>query len=178
MQVAIEIRIQPKARSDRACGVGSRGSLPAPDNPSCAIRLDNRIDQRVAGKAAPSFKLGAESFFTANYRQEIARTTSPQRANELGEKARGKRLTPGVQLDILFGWHALLFHTPPRFRGLLAFDRVNRGIEFRTPPHGLWVCAEFQPYLAASQRLASADSIFVRNSRSSTRAGKCRTLGG
>jgi hypothetical protein len=137
MQVAIEIRIQPKARTDWACGIGICGSLPAPDNPSCAIRLDNRIDQRIAGKATPSFKLGAESFFTANYRQEVARTTSPQRTNELGEKARGKGLMPGIQLNIRFGWHALLFHTPPRFRGLLAFDRVNRGIESRTPPHGL-----------------------------------------
>jgi hypothetical protein len=159
MQVAIEIRIQPKAGTDRACGVGICGSLPAPDNPSCAIRLDNRIDQRIAGKAAPSFKLGAESFLTAKDRQKIARTTSPQRTNKLGEKARGKGLTPGVQLDIRFGWHALLFHTPPRFCGLLALDRVNRRIESRTPPHGLWVCAEFQPYLAASQRLVSADSI-------------------
>jgi hypothetical protein len=119
MQVAIEIRIQPKAGTDRACGVGIRGSLPAPDNPSCAIRLDNRIDQRIAGKAAPSFKLGAESFFTANYRQEIARTTSPQRTHELGEQARGKGLTPGVQLDVRFGWHALLFHIPPAFAASL-----------------------------------------------------------
>jgi hypothetical protein len=147
MQVAIEIGIQPKAGTDRACGVGIRGSFPAPDHPSCAIRFDNRVDQRVTGKAAPSFKLGAESFFTAKYRQEIAGTTSPQRTNELGEKARGKRLTPGVQLDIRFGWHALLFHTPPRFRGLLAIDRVNREIESPTPQHGLWVCAELLSYL-------------------------------
>ncbi len=153
MQVTIEIRIQPKAGSDRACGVGSRGSLPAPDNPSCAIRLDNRIDQRVAGKAAPSFKLGAESFFTANYRQEIARTTSPQRTNKLGEKARGRTTYVGrparYSLWLACATISTLHHA---FAASLAgLDRVNREIESPTPPHGLWVCAEFQPHLAASR---------------------------
>ena len=48
MQVAVEIRVEPKARADRAIGVGVRWSLPTPDHPPCASRLDSRIDQGVA----------------------------------------------------------------------------------------------------------------------------------
>jgi hypothetical protein len=127
MQVAVEIRIQPKAGTDRACGIGIRRSLPAPDYPSRAIRLDNRIDQGIAGKATPSFKVGAESFLIANYRQEITRTTSPQRTNKRGEKAGRKGFTPGVELDIRFGWHPLVSHNPASFRSFLRMWRRTSG---------------------------------------------------
>jgi hypothetical protein len=115
MQVAVEIRVEPKARTDRAIDVGIRQSLPAPDHPPCAVQLDSRIDQGIARKAAPSFKVCAESPFATNDRQEIARTTSAQRTNKLGEQAGGKRFTAGVELDFRFGWHALVSHIHQAF---------------------------------------------------------------
>ena len=120
MQIAVEIRVEPKARTDRALGVGIRRSLPAPDHPPCAVRLDSRIDQGVARKAAPSFKVGAESPFATNDREKIARTASAQRTNKLGEQAGGKRFKAGVELDIRFGCHALVSHNPLSFRGLVS----------------------------------------------------------
>src|ERR1700731_1365701 len=103
MQVAVEVCIQPKPGTDRACGVGIRRSFPAPDHPPRSGQLDSRIDQRIPGKAAPSFKVGAESFFATNDRKQIARTTSAQSTNKLGEKAGGKSFTARIELDIPFG---------------------------------------------------------------------------
>ena len=66
MQVAVEIRVEPKARADGAIGVSIRRSLSAPDQPPRAARLNSRIDQGVAREAAPSLKVGAETPFAAN----------------------------------------------------------------------------------------------------------------
>src|ERR1700722_11714814 len=115
MQVAIEICVQPKPGTDRAFGVGIRRSLPAPDHPPRSSQFDSRIDQRIPGKAAPSFKVGAENFFATSDRKQIARTTSAQSTNKLGEKAGGKGMTASVELDSRFDWHALISHNPQAF---------------------------------------------------------------
>jgi hypothetical protein len=119
MQVAVEIRVQPKAGTDRAGGLGIGRSWPAPDHPPRSGKLDSPIDQRIVGKAAPSFKVSAERFFATNDRKQIARTTSAQRTNKLGEKAGRKGFTAGVELDLRFGWHTLVSHSPASFRGFL-----------------------------------------------------------
>jgi hypothetical protein len=123
VQVAVEIRVEPKARADRAIGVGIRRDLPAPDHPPRSARLDGRIDQGVARKAAPSLKVSAKTPFAANDRQEIARATSAQRSNQLRQQAGGKRFNACVELDVRFGWHTLLAHDPPSFRPALVHPR-------------------------------------------------------
>jgi hypothetical protein len=124
MQVAVEIRVEPKARTDRAIGVGIRRSLPAPDHPPCAVQLDSHINQGVARKAAPSFKVSAERPFATCYRQEIARTTSAQRTNQFDRQAGGKRFMAGVKLDIRFDWHKLLAIDLLGFRPALVQARL------------------------------------------------------
>src|ERR1700730_17056320 len=119
MQVAVEIRIEPKTRADRAIGVGIHRSLPAPDHPPHAAPLDSRIDQGVVREAAPKLEVGAEILFVANDRQEIAWATSAQCSNKLGQQAAGKRFNASVELDVCFGWHTLLSHNPPSFRPAL-----------------------------------------------------------
>ena len=81
MQVAVEICVEPKARTDWALDVGILRSLSAPDHPARAARLDTRIDQGVAGETTPSFKLSAKASFSASHGQELARATSAQRCN-------------------------------------------------------------------------------------------------
>src|ERR1700748_745644 len=51
-------------------------------------------------------------------------------------------------------------------------------IESPTPPHGLWVCAELLSYLGKRAARFQGFDFIVGNSRFSTRAGKCRTIGG
>ena len=113
MQVAVEIRVEPKTRADRAIGAGIRRSLSAADHPPHAASLDGRIDQGVAREAAPSLKVGAETPLAANYGQEIARATSTQRSDKLGQQAGCKRFNTGVELDVRFGLHTLLAHDRP-----------------------------------------------------------------
>jgi hypothetical protein len=131
MQVAIEIRVEPKARADRAKGVSIRRSLSAPDHPPRAVRLDSRIDQCVPREAAPSLKVGAEPPFAANDRKEIARATSAQRTDKLGQQAGGKRFNAGIELDIRFGSHTLLALERPSFRPGPWLIRGLKGISLR-----------------------------------------------
>src|SRR4029077_4862006 len=123
MQVAVEIRVEPKTRADRAIGVRIRRSLSAPDHPPDTARIDGRIDQGVAREAAPNLEVGAEIRFAANDGKEIARATSAQRSNKLGQQAGGERFSASVQLDVRFASHTLSPPEPPPFRLALVHCR-------------------------------------------------------
>jgi uncharacterized protein YggU (UPF0235/DUF167 family) len=119
MQVAVEIRVEPKARANRTTGVGIRRSLSVPDYPPRSTRLDGRIDQGVAREATPSLKIGGQARFTTDDGQEIARARSAERTNKLGQQAGRKRFNADFELDICFDSHTRLAHDPPSFRPAL-----------------------------------------------------------
>ena len=105
MQVAIKIRVKPKTRADRTIGVGSLRCLPAPDQPAHAISVNFRLDQGVAGKAAPCAEFGADARLVADNGQEIAGAAATQRVNQIGEQAGGKCLRAHNELDVWLPSH-------------------------------------------------------------------------
>jgi hypothetical protein len=140
MQVTVEIRVEPKTRADRAIGVRIRRSLSAPEHPPRTVRLDGRIDQRVAGETAPMLEVGAEIRVATNDGQEIARATSAQYSNKLGQQTGGKRFDASAQLDVRFAprtlgesepWPAKgeidQFHVQGATIGVGLHGAINRG---------------------------------------------------
>jgi hypothetical protein len=79
MQVAIKIRVEPEARTDRTIRISIRRSLPATNHPPYSIRLYAFADQRVARETAPGLEVRAENRFAAGYGQEIARAALAKR---------------------------------------------------------------------------------------------------
>ena len=110
MQVAVEVRKEPKPRADRAIDVGAGRSLPAPDHSTCVAVLDILIDQRVARETAPGFQVSAKACFAACDGHKIAGNTSTQCSDKLREQARCERLSPNIQVNVGLLRKATLFY--------------------------------------------------------------------
>jgi hypothetical protein len=108
MQVAVEVRVEPKPRADWALGVGVRWSLAVPDHPARAASFDIRIDQCVVRETAPGFQVLAKASFAASDSHEIPGITSAQCSDKLGKQAGGKCSLAGIDFDFRFGTHTLL----------------------------------------------------------------------
>jgi hypothetical protein len=84
-----------------------RRSLPAPDDPAVTALLDCHIDQTVPREATPSLEIDTDARPGADDGDEVARTCTAQRRNQLGQQAGRKRPCTSVKLKVRFHWHAL-----------------------------------------------------------------------
>ena len=107
VQVTVEIRVEPKARTDRPIGVGIGRRLPAADHPARAALLDIRIDHSVVRETAPSLQVPAKASFVANDGHKVSGITSAKCSDKLGQQAGSKRFIAGVELDGSFDSHTL-----------------------------------------------------------------------
>ncbi|WP_244443081.1 hypothetical protein [Bradyrhizobium sp. Ai1a-2] len=80
-------------------------SLAVPKHPTAATFLDCRVDQTVAGEAAPCLELGADGRIVADHGHEIALTAAAERSYQIRQKARSECLGAGVELNVHVHFH-------------------------------------------------------------------------
>ena len=122
MQVAVEVRVQPKPRTHRPivfCRCpSSRGNNPASEDPARAAIFRSGFHKWISGKSAPRFQLRSNALVVTDQRHQITRTTAAQHSDQLRQQTRRKGLGPDIQIDVSLHWHACILqsreHSAPR----------------------------------------------------------------
>src|SRR5215471_18442420 len=100
MQVAVEIRVEPKPRAHRPTSFGRQSSGAASkDEPRPPI-FDCGFEQWIPGEPTPRFQFWADAFFVAEKGNQIARLATVQHSDQLRQKTRGESLMPDIQLEV------------------------------------------------------------------------------
>ena len=100
MQVAVEIRVEPKPRAHRPIVFGQHRNSPAPEDPPRAPVFDRGFEQWIPGEPAPRFQFRANAFFVTDHRDQIARVAAAQHSDQLWQQARRKGLSPNIEIDV------------------------------------------------------------------------------
>src|SRR5262245_9689941 len=98
-QVAVEVGVEPQPRPNRTIGIAFRGSLTGPYYPARLICLLGRLNQGVAGEAAPGCKVLAEPRIAANNGEEAAGATTAHRVDQLWKQTGRKGFCTGLDLN-------------------------------------------------------------------------------
>ena len=129
MQVAIEIRVEPKPRAYRPIvSVRFRNGSAAEDPPRAAIFIRD-LQQRIPGEPAPRFKLRSNARVVTDNRNQIARPASAQDGDQLRQQTRGEILSPNIQIEI--SPHRIEDSTARRLTGMSP-TQANLGLEWAT----------------------------------------------
>jgi hypothetical protein len=99
LQIAIEIRVEPETRADRAIRVGAQLGLAATDGPSWAACHEIHSHEAVAGEAAPRLELRPQPDSIARHSQQIAPLAAAKSRDEFWEQSGRERLPAGFKLD-------------------------------------------------------------------------------
>src|SRR5260370_33370168 len=99
MQVAVEVRVEPKPRTERTIVFGRR-NCPAPKDEPRAPILDRRFEQWVPRKPAPRLQFRADAFFITDNRDQIAWVAAAHHSDQLWQQTRRESLAPTIQIDV------------------------------------------------------------------------------
>src|ERR1700746_2509000 len=99
MQVTVEIRVEPKPRPYRPIVLRHRNSPASKDEPRAPV-FDRGFEQWIPGESAPRFQLRSNVLLVTDHRYQIARPTAAQDRDQLWQQARGKGLSPDIEIDV------------------------------------------------------------------------------
>src|SRR5260370_28648883 len=99
MQVAVEVRVEPKPRAHRPKVFGRRNCHAPKDEPRAPI-FDSGFEQWVPGEPAPCLQFKANAFFVTDHRDQIAWAAAAQHSDQLRQQTRCKGLSPNIQIDV------------------------------------------------------------------------------
>jgi hypothetical protein len=102
LQIAVEIRVEPKPRADSPVGLGLRRSLAASDDMPEPARVRDRADQGVAGEPAPHLEIGSEARIAAHDRKRLPVAAFAERRDQPGKQAVGEGHVADVDLEVGF----------------------------------------------------------------------------
>jgi hypothetical protein len=99
MQVAVEVRVEPKPRAHWPNVFGHRNGSAPKDEPRAPV-FDSGFEQWVPGKPAPCLQFKSKAFFVTDNRDQIARAAAAQHSDQLRQQTRCKGLWPNIQIDV------------------------------------------------------------------------------
>ena len=102
-QIAVEIRVEPKPRADRPIGLGLDGASPRRMTSSERGPLRDRVDQAVAGEAAPGLEIRSEARIGADDGKQLPVPAFADRRDQPGKQAVGEG--HGADVDLEFRLH-------------------------------------------------------------------------
>src|SRR5439155_6542567 len=104
MQVAVEIRVEPKPRAHRAAVFcrhsGGYCNSPVSEDPARAAVFKRRFEEGIPGEPAPRFQLRSYALFVTDHRHQIARAALAHPRYQLRQEAERKGLAPDIQIDV------------------------------------------------------------------------------
>src|ERR1700693_2918093 len=117
MQVAVEIRVEPKPRAHRTILVSGYCNRPVAEDPAITAVVNRCFEECVPGEAAPGFQLASNARFVADHRDQISRSAAAQHGDQLRQEAGCESLSPDIQINVSPHWDARILES--RVRDLL-----------------------------------------------------------
>jgi hypothetical protein len=99
MQVAVEVRVEPKPRAHGPIVFGHRNG-PAPKDEPRAPVFDRRFEQWVSGEPTPCFQFKAKAFVVTDNRNQVAWVALSQHSDQLRQQTGREGLSPDIQIHI------------------------------------------------------------------------------
>src|ERR1700693_4341396 len=121
MQVAVEIRVEPRPRAHRTpvfCRyTGRNRNSPVAKNPARSAVFNRCFEEWIPGEPAPRFQLASNARFVTDHRDQISRAAAAQHSDQLRQEAGCESLSPDFQIDVSPHWDARILES--RVRDLL-----------------------------------------------------------
>src|SRR5215472_14046060 len=133
-QVAVEVGVKPKARTDRSTLFDILWGFSIAEHPAGATRFDLRVDQSVAREAAPRLKFGADARIAAGHGHKVAPAAATQSCYQICQETRSKCLGACVKFNVHVGSHGVNYRFCRReskmvrshLPGMLAYSITRR----------------------------------------------------